>query len=276
MAVSRLSKLHCWTTPVSNEVWSLSVGDGPLVATAVHDGHAMRDDVLAHAALDDLERLREEDPHTGGWTAVAPTRVIGLRSRFEVDLNRPREKAVYRTPEDAWGLNVWKGDPPSAVFEQSLKQYDDFYSTMKSLFQELSDQHGQFIVYDLHTYNHRRDGPSGPMADPTENPQVNIGTGTMNRDKWPHVVDTFIETLRDFDFPGGKLDVRENVKFRGGNWPRWIHENFPETGVAISIEFKKFFMDEWSGTPNHEWVSAIGDALRSTVPAVLDAAGKRV
>ena len=40
------------------------------------------------------------------------------------------------------------------------------------------------VVFDLHTYNHRRNGPDGPPADPAGNPQVNIGTGTMNRDRW--------------------------------------------------------------------------------------------
>jgi hypothetical protein len=93
----------------------------------------------------------------------------------------------------------------------------------------------------------------------------------MNRERWGPVVDTFIETLRAFDFPGGPLDVRENVRFFGGNWPRWIHENFPNTGVALAIEVKKFFMDEWTGKPNRQLIDAIGDALRFTVPAVLSA-----
>ncbi len=142
---------------------------------------------------------------------------------------------------------------------------------MRKLFEEIARQHGHFIVFDLHSYNHRRKGPDGPAADPAGNPQVNIGTGTMNRERWAPVVDTFIDTLRSFDFPGGKLDVRENVKFFGGNWPRWIHENFPDTGVAIAIEFKKFFMDEWTGEPDEDCVEAIGEALRFTAPAVLDA-----
>ena len=98
-------------------------------------------------------------------------------------------------------------------------------------------------------------------------PQVNIGTRTMNRERWAPVIDTFIETLRSFEFPGGKLDVRENVKFFGGNWPCWIHKNFPDTGVAIAIEFKKFFMDEWTGEPDDECVEAIENALRFTAPA---------
>ena len=101
---------------MTDQIWRLHVGSGPLIATAIHDGHDVRDDVASHLALSDSERLREEDPFTGQWTQVAPTRVVGMRSRFEVDLNRPREKAVYRTPEDAWGLTVWKDDPPNDMF----------------------------------------------------------------------------------------------------------------------------------------------------------------
>ena len=256
---------------MTDQIWRLHVGSGPLVATAVHDGHEVREEVAEHVALSDAERLREEDPFTGEWTQVAATRVVGMRSRFEVDLNRPRDKAVYRTPEDAWGLTVWNAPPSKEVFERSLAQYDAFYDAMRRLFEELAGQHRHFIVFDLHSYNHRRQGPDGPTADPDGNPQVNIGTGTMNRERWAPVVDTFIETLRSFDFPGGKLDVRENVKFQGGNWPRWIHENFPDTGVAIAIEIKKFFMDEWTGKPDEVHIESIGEALRFTAPAVLDA-----
>ena len=256
---------------MADSIWRLHLGSGPLMATAVHDGHDVRDEVAQHLALGNAERLREEDPFTGIWAQVAATRVVGIRSRFEVDLNRPREKAVYRTPEDAWGLTIWKDQPPSEMFEISLAEYDAFYHSMRELLQEMASQHGRFVVLDLHTYNHRREGPHGPTADPAGNPQVNIGTGTMDRERWAPVVDTFIEALSAFEFPGGKLDVRENVKFRGGNWPRWIHENFPDTGVAIAIEFKKFFMNEWTGEPDEQCVEAIREALQSTTPAVLDA-----
>ena len=259
---------------MTEQIWRLHVGSGPLVATAVHDGHDVRGEVEAHLALSAAARLREEDPFTGEWTTVAPTRVVAVRSRFEVDLNRPRDKAVYRVPEDAWGLRVWKDDPPSALFDTSLAQYDAFYSAMQALLTEISEQHGRFVVFDLHSYNHLRDGPDGPKADPEANPQVNIGTGTLDRERWAPVVDTLIETLRDFDFPGGKLDVRENVKFRGGSWPRWINETFDGRGVAIAIEFKKFFMDEWTGEPNRACIKSIGEAMRHTAPAVVNALTK--
>ncbi len=256
---------------MADQIWRLQIGHGPLVATAIHDGHDLRDELVEYMSLDEAGRLREEDPFTGQWTQVAPTRVVGLRSRFETDLNRPRHQAVYRKPEDAWGLKVWKDALPDDVADRSLAEYDAFYKALGELYGELAEQHGRFVAFDLHTYNHRRAGPNGPLADPEENPQVNIGTGTMNRKQWASVVDTFIDTLRAFDFQGGKLDVRENVKFFGGNHPRWAHEKFPKAACVIAVEFKKFFMDEWTGKPDEELVEAIGDALQFTAPAVLDA-----
>src|SRR5919106_606587 len=111
-----------------HEGFRLTVGDGPVVAVAVHDGHDVRPEVAVLLALDESQRLREEDPHTGEWTRIAPTRVIATRSRFEVDLNRPRDKAVYLRPEDAWGLQVWKEAPSAAMLARSLAEYDAFYA----------------------------------------------------------------------------------------------------------------------------------------------------
>ncbi len=259
---------------MTEPIWRLAHGDGPLVAVAIHAGHAVRDEVARYLALDDDGRLREEDPFTDSWTAIAPTRVVARRSRFEVDLNRPRERAVYRRPEDAWRLNVWKSELPETVIAESLAEYDAFYATMQDVLKEIERHCGRFFVFDLHSYNHRRDGPDASPADEAENPQVNIGTGTMDRTRWAPVVDRFIAELRAYDFPGGRLDVRENVKFRGGHFSRWVHETFPQTACALAIEFKKFFMDEWTGEADGDLVQAIGDALRSTTQGVLEQLGR--
>lgn len=254
----------------NNVIWEASIGDGPLVATAIHDGHKLRKEVADKISLSENNRLTEEDPYTGKWTSIGNSQIIGLRSRFEVDLNRPREKAVYIKPEDAWGLDVWKTEPSPELVANSIAEYDAFYTVMHKIFSRLETQFGRFIVFDLHSYNHHRKGPNAPFDDPEMNPEVNIGTGTMARDQWAPLVERFISDLRSFDFNGRNLDVRENVKFKGGQFSRWIHQNFQESGCSLSIEFKKFFMDEWTGKPDTKQIELIKQALESTLPGVLE------
>jgi hypothetical protein len=159
------------------------------------------------------------------------------------------------------------------MIEQSRAQNNQYYAEMHKLFEALRERHGRFVVYDLHSYNHMRDGADGQPADPEANPEVNLGTGRMlNRDQWAAVIDRFTADLRGFDFLGRTLDVRENVKFLGGYFPVWAHETFPDSACVLSIEFKKFFMDEWTGQPDTAHVEAIQQALQATVPGVLEAA----
>ncbi len=243
-------------------------GQGPIVATAIHDGHAVRPELLSIMKIDEADRLREEDPFTGLWTDVGDVRVIVERSRFEVDVNRPREKAVYLTSRDAWGLEVWATPPSPAELRVSLEHYDAFYSSMDTLLSRLEREFGTFVVLDLHTYNHMRLSKDGPAADPHGNPEVNVGTGNTDRERWAPLIERFMSDLSGFDFGGGHLDVRENVKFTGGHFSRWIHGRFPKTSCVLAIEFKKFFMDEWTGKPDRAMLSLIQEALKATIPGL--------
>lgn len=232
------------------------------MATAIHSGHAVRDDVLRCMRVSDRERLREEDPYTDGWaTAAGGSTIIVHASRFEFDLNRPPDKAVYKAPEDAWGIDVWREEPGSQIHARSLDFYHTFYSNVLAMLTRVEAQYGRFVVLDLHNYNHRRDGPNAEPADERMNPEVNLGTGSMDCAKWDWAVDLFATSLRNSEHLGGDVDVRRDVKFKGGWFPTWIHKTFPETGCALAIEFKKTFMNEWTGVPNHDRVSAIGNAI---------------
>lgn len=253
-----------------NGLIDIRYGDGPVVAVAIHDGHAVREEISDNFAISRSERLREEDAFTGLWTDIAPTRVVGLRSRFEVDLNRKRHRCVYLTPRDAWGLNVWKQQLETEMAEQSRLLYDDFYRQMYTILSEIQQRHGTFFVYDLHAYNHRRRGAQQPPSPAIENPQINICTGGMDLERCEPVVECFEKTVRAFEFPGGPLDVRRNVRFRATRFSRWVHENFPGSGISIGIEVKKFYMDEWSGELDHEMHRSVGHALKSTVGPILN------
>lgn len=256
----------------ASDWWTQRRGDSPVVATAIHDGHAVRDAVQRLCALCETERLREEDPFTEFLIRDFPNRIVVHRSRFEVDINRPRPGAVYLRPEQAWGLDVWAEEPPQALVDASLSMHDEYYEMLTSFLAGIERCHGRFVVLDVHSYNHRRAGPEAEPALAADAPDINIGTISMDRRKWACVVDDFMAALRAFDFPGGSLDVRENIAFQGrGEQARFIHEHFPETGCAIAVEFKKFFMEEWTGEPRPEVLVALRGLLASTLPVLVEA-----
>ncbi|MBX9696353.1 MAG: N-formylglutamate amidohydrolase [Cyanobacteria bacterium] len=251
--------------------WMAQRGESAILATAIHNGNEIRDDLGERMVISREDRYREEDPFTGRWTVVSDNRLVVNTSRFEVDLNRPREKAVYRRPEDAWGLTIWDGELPEEMVEQSLAKYDAFYVLLQEILDELVRLHGSFIVYDIHSYNHRRGGADAPPDDPDANPEVNLGTGTLDAGRWGNVTEAFISSLSSYDFGGKKLDVRENVRFKGGHMSSWIHSQYPTSGICLAIEFKKFFMNEWTGEPFEDQMELIQKALTSTVTPVFDA-----
>jgi len=230
---------------MANPLVMFEEASGPVVATAIHAGHAVRHEVAERLALDEATRLREEDPFTGMLAAVAPTWLVPVRSRFEVDLNRPREQAVYRGPDDAWGLDVWCEPCAEDLIARSLAEYDEFYDLLGRVLRERERRHGRFVVLDVHSYNHRRSGPDGPAADPALHPDINVGTGSLDRARWGPLVDRFCADLAACRVRGHPLDVRENVVFMGGEMAAWIHRSFPATGCALAVEFKKTFMDAW-------------------------------
>lgn len=247
----------------------------PVVTAAIHDGHHLSHDIARLIALDDHVQLREEDPYTGVLARVSENHFINGFSRFEFDLNRPPEKAIYLTPEDAWGLQVWKHPPSWQLLEKSRFQYAEIYRKIHAGLGGLVERYGTIVVLDLHSYNHRRSGPHAPPADPVMNPEINIGTGTMDREYWAFVVDRFIHEFSQMSFFGRKLDVRENVKFRGGYFPKWIHENFRDSVCCISVEVKKFFMDEWTGEPDWDSIRRLEEMLKTLIPVLLEQIRKK-
>jgi hypothetical protein len=233
-----------------------------VLATAIHDGHDLRPAVAETMKLSDEDRLREEDPFTGQAVTGVPTHIVVHRSRFEFDLNRAADNAVYRTPEQSWGLQVWLSEPDDAVVAESLAIHAAYYRMLGALLDDIVEEHGRLVLIDAHSYNHRRDGPDGPAMPQSEAPDINIGTFSMPRSDWAFLLDPLMEEMRHFDFNGRRLDVRENVAFQGkGQQTRFVHERYPRKGCAIALEFKKFFMDEWTGEFDPAELKAMRDFI---------------
>ncbi len=252
--------------------WSVHRGASPIVGTAIHNGHHIRSNLTDFIGLNASERLREEDPFTEFFIRDLPNRIVFHRSRFEIDINRARDGAIYLAPEQAWGLKVWTQPLPDDAVAASLGIHDAYYAMLETYLRSIEQQYGAFVLLDIHSYNHRRDGAEGAETPFEKAPQINIGTSSMDRQRWAPVLDPFITQLRRFEFRGQPMDVRENVAFQGkGEQTRFVHEKFPQTGCAIAIEFKKFFMEEWTGEPDVETLKAMREMIRQSLPVLLEA-----
>lgn len=237
----------------------------PIIATAIHNGHYIRPNLKDNLIISDEDRKREEDPYTNSIIRSYDNRIVVNTSRFEVELNRNRDRAIYKTPEDCWGLEVWKRQLKESEIQQSLAEYDSFYRRLDSAISETIKSFGYAIVLDVHSYNHNRLGLGQPYDSQEDNPQIILGTTNMPR--------TYLESIYKIQkkfqeniYQGKKLDCRIDIKYPGGTMSRHLHREFPGKVFSLAIEFKKTFMNEWTGELYRDKMEELITALQSITP----------
>ena len=240
-----------------NKAIKFKSGKGQVLATAIHHGHNVRSDLLKYFAINQQDRLREEDPYTGNWTNIGDHQLVIEQSRFECDLNRKRDEAIYKDPSQSWGLKVYQKDLPFHTHQSIMDYYDYFYTFVKSFLDSQLKKHPHFLVIDLHSYNHRRKGPKEEPGDIDLNPDFNLGTFYIKPyQKWSKVIECFEEEIKSHDFV-----VRHNVPFKGGDFSQWINKNWGGKICALTIEVKKIYMDEWTGKIDRATFDKINNIL---------------
>jgi N-formylglutamate deformylase len=212
---------------------------------ALHAGSAIRSDLQAKLAVSETDRYREEDPGTDQLIRELPIRVVALDSRFEYDLNRPEDKAIPLTPEMAWGLDVWKTELSAKEKEASLLKYREFHRLIDLVSDYLVSQGEQAFIFDLHSYCYQRDKRLPWWEDPK--PAINLGTGGINEPRFREAIDDLLDSFSRISAGGRQLTVAENEVFKGGYLARKLCARHYDHLAVFAIEFKKIFMDEWSG-----------------------------
>jgi N-formylglutamate deformylase len=252
--------------------WEIRLAPGPVVATAIHAGHDVRPEVARWMSITEEERLRDEDPLTDFWLGVGDTTVRVNRSRFEVDLNRPPERSVARESTNTWGVQVWDQPPPPAIVADGCRMHRSFYEIVGSVMDQLIARWGYVLVLDVHSYNHRRQGP-WTTDEPADNPDLDLGATTLDRERFGPLLRRFTEALRCCSVRDRPVEVRENVRFPGGGYfPEWLHQRYPTSACVISLKYKKIFMDEWAATAD---IVAL-NALRAGLANAVDVARKEL
>lgn len=227
----------------------------PYVCGAVHNGHQFRKELWDNCLHTEYERWFEEDPCTKKFVKTHPIVMAGCDSRFEYDLNRDPDNAVF---DEAWGKQLWKEPLSPSEKKQSLEKHTAFYSVVKALISKLEKKFGAVVVYDIHSYNWRRWDREVPV--------INLGTSNIDNDRFGDLVENWRQSLSKLALPGvDKTSSKINDTFFGnGYFLKFITQNFKNT-LVLATEFKKIYCDELREVIYPEVVSAIEQQLQQKV-----------
>ena len=228
----------------------------PYMCGAVHDGHQFRKELWDKCLHTEYDRWFEEDPCTKEFVKSHPIVMAGLDSRFEYDLNRDPENAIY---EDAWGKKLWKQPLTEDELQKSLEKHTNFYKVVHALIQKLEEKFAAVVVYDMHSYNWKR--------WEREVPVINLGTSNIDNDRFGKEVEQWREMLGGLVLPNQKETTSKinDTFFGNGYFLKFITKNFANT-LVLATEFKKIYCDEHTKVNFPEVVAAIEAQLRELVP----------
>ncbi|GAA4278765.1 N-formylglutamate amidohydrolase [Aquimarina mytili] len=226
------------------------------ICGAVHDGHQFRKELWSNCLHSEYDRWYEEDPATRQMIQDHPIVIAGCDSRFEYDLNRAPENAIY---EDAWGKQLWKKPLSDDFKNRSLKKHHNFYKVVHALVSKIESKYGSAIVYDMHSYNWRRWNREVPV--------INLGTTNIDNSKYDVFAQSWCETLSKIELPNGiNTTAGINNTFQGnGYFLKYITQNFNNT-LVLATEFSKIYCHELEYIMYPEVVTAIQNDLNMRLP----------
>jgi len=223
---------------------------------AVHDGHQFRKELWENCIHTEYERWYEEDPETKNMVESHPIVIAGCDSRFEYDLNRTPEEAVFET---AWGKQLWKQPLSVNQKQKSQNKHDNFYKVVFALVTKLEEKHGICVVYDMHSYNWKRWD--------REVPTWNLGTSNVDHERFGADIESWRQRLSEFEFPHHiKSTSKINDTFQGnGYFLKFITKHFQNT-LVLATEIAKVYCDEYDYIIYPEVVSAVEAQLQQQLP----------
>lgn len=223
---------------------------------AIHDGHQFRKELWKNCLHTEYDRWYEEDPATKAMVQSHPIVIAGCDSRFEYDLNRSPEEAVFET---AWGKQLWKTPLPEEQKQRSLTKHTNFYKVIKALITKLEQKFKLCIVYDMHSYNWQRWD--------REVPTWNIGTNNIDIKRFEKNIEQWRKSLSETKLPNGiKSTSKINDVFQGnGYFLKFITQNFNNT-LVLATEIAKVYCDEYNQIIYPEVVLAVEQELKTRLP----------
>jgi len=230
----------------------------PWLGLAAHAGHRVREELIPKMGIDENERLYEEDAYVDYFISSAPIQIVGLDSRFEYDVNRARDHAVYLKPFESWGKKVWKTPPTKDELELSYQKYDEFHELLDYFVEQMTGMFEKILVMDMHSYNYKRQTYAGRA---NALPLFNLGTTAIDRTKHKPVIEKVLKHLGEISLPGIPASVAENDVFKGNGAIASAVASKYSDSLLLNIEVKKVYMNETTGELHPSHVKALSESF---------------
>jgi N-formylglutamate amidohydrolase len=223
----------------------------PYVCGAVHDGDQFRKELWDNCLHTQYDRWYEEDPETKNMVISHPILLAGRDSRFEYDLNRFPEEAVFET---AWGKQLWKEPLSEEEKARSLAKHTAFFEVTHALIEKIESKFGCCVVYDMHSYNWQRWD--------REVPTWNLGTSNIDNKRFGEEIESWRQSLSEIKLPHGIKSTAaiNNTFFGNGYFLRYITQNFKNT-LVLATEIAKVYCDEINQVIFPEVVAKVEEQL---------------
>lgn len=238
----------------------------PYICGAVHDGHQFRKSLWENCLHTEYERWYEEDPCTKEMVQSHPIVIAGCDSRFEYDLNRTPDTAIYI---DAWGKRLWKNALPEEEHSLSLQKHANFYRVVQALVKKVESLYGKALVFDMHSYNWKRWDRKVPTW--------NLGTSNIDTNRFGALAAAWSQKLGGMQFPNDiESTSKINDTFQGnGYFLKYISQNFNNT-LVLATEVAKVYCDEYTRIIYPEVVRSIEEQLKELIPLQLKEFQERI
>lgn len=224
----------------------------PNVCAAIHDGWQFRKELWDNCLHSQYDRWYEEDPETKNMVISHPIVIAGCDSRFEYDLNRTPEEAVFET---AWGKQLWREPLLEEQKQKLLNKHTAFYKVTHALIKKIEDKFSCAIVYDMHSYNWKRWD--------REVPTWNLGTSNIDNERFGEEIESWRQSLSEIKLPNGIKSTSDinNTFFGNGYFLKFITKNFKNT-LVLATEIAKVYCDELNQIIYPEVIAAVKEQLR--------------
>jgi len=224
----------------------------PYVCTAIHDGSNLRTELSSKIALNEYERWYEEDPHTADFIGSMPITLVGNDSRYEYELNR--KEPIYI---EAWEKQVWNKPLSKKELKISTQKHENYYKVTHALIEKLESMFGAVLVYDVHSYNHKRWDRDVPV--------FNIGVEKIDIKKYGKYIENWRKELESIEL--GEINVQAKINdvfFGRGYNLEYITKNFKNT-LVLATEISKIYCDEETGEIYPQVIKSIQSKFKKAI-----------